>query len=58
MASASPVVTKWKVRCDWRCEGLQHMVQDSRTIAETSLRAIDEAGKTFSGVAQPGATQG
>ncbi len=39
-------------------DGLQHMIQDSRTIAETSLRAIDEAGKTFSGVAQPGATQG
>jgi hypothetical protein len=33
-------------------ESLQHMVQDSRTIAETSVRAVDEAGKTFSGLAQ------
>jgi hypothetical protein len=28
-------------------EGLQHMIQDSRAIAETSLRAVDDAGKTF-----------
>jgi len=39
-------------------EGLQHMVHESRTIADTSLRAIEEAGKTFSGVAQPGPSQG
>jgi hypothetical protein len=31
-------------------ESLQHMVQDSRTIAETSARAIEEASKTFSGM--------
>ena len=33
-------------------EGLQHMVQDSRAIAETSLRAFDEASKPFASVAQ------
>jgi len=32
-------------------EGLQHMVQDSRTIAETSVRAVEEASKAFSSVA-------
>jgi hypothetical protein len=35
-------------------EGLQHIVQDSRTIAETSLRGVDEATKTFSSVGQQG----
>ena len=39
-------------------EGLQHMVHESRAIAETSLRAMDEAGKVFSGVAQSGTSQG
>jgi hypothetical protein len=33
-------------------EGLQHMVQDSRAITDTSARAVEEAGKTFSSVAQ------
>ncbi|KMO14739.1 phasin family protein [Methylobacterium platani] len=33
-------------------EGLQHMVQDSRVIAEGSVRAIEEAGKAFSGLDQ------
>jgi len=37
-------------------DGLQHMVQDSRTIAETSLRAVEEASKTFSSVAQQSPT--
>ena len=31
-------------------EGVQHMVQDSRAIAERSLRAVDEASKTFANV--------
>ncbi|WP_336491131.1 phasin family protein [Methylobacterium nigriterrae] len=35
-------------------DGLQHMVQDSRTIAETSVRAVEEASKTFSSMAQQG----
>lgn len=33
-------------------EGLQHMVQDSRAIAEGSVRAVEEASKAFSGFAQ------
>ena len=37
-------------------ESLQHMVQDSRVIAETSVRAVDEASKTFSSVAQQSPT--
>lgn len=39
-------------------EGLQHMVQDSRAIAETSLRAVDQASKTFSSLPQQSASQG
>jgi hypothetical protein len=31
-------------------EGVQQMVQDSRVIAERSLRAVDEASKTFANV--------
>lgn len=38
-------------------ESLQHMVQDSRAIAETSLRAVDDAGKAFTSVRQQGASQ-
>ena len=37
-------------------EGLQNMVQDSRTITETSVRAVEEASKTFSSVAQQSST--
>jgi hypothetical protein len=33
-------------------EGLQQVVQDGRTIAETSLRAVDEASKAFARAAQ------
>jgi hypothetical protein len=33
-------------------EGLQEMVQDSRGIAETSLRAVEDAGKAFPGAIQ------
>ncbi|WP_257787428.1 phasin family protein [Methylobacterium phyllosphaerae] len=35
-------------------EGLQSMVQDGKALSETSARAIEEAGKTFSGIAQQG----
>jgi hypothetical protein len=38
-------------------EGVQHMVQDSRAIAERSLRAVDEATKTFSSLAPQSASQ-
>jgi len=37
-------------------EGLQQMVQDSRAIAETSVRAVEEASKTFSSMAQQSPT--
>ena len=37
-------------------EGLQQMVQDSKAITEISVRAVEEAGKTFSGVAQQSST--
>jgi len=37
-------------------ESLQHMVQDSRAITETSSRAVEEASKTFSSVAQQSPT--
>jgi len=37
-------------------ESLQHMVQDSKVIAETSVRAVEEASRTFSSVAQQGST--
>lgn len=33
-------------------EGLETFVKDSRGIAETSLRSVDEAGKIFSGAAK------
>lgn len=33
-------------------EGLQSMVQDGKAITEISARAIEEASKTFSGIAQ------
>jgi len=40
------------IQSDLVREGLQHMVQDSRAITDTSARAVEEAGKTFSSVAQ------
>jgi hypothetical protein len=33
-------------------ESLQHMVQDSKAITDTSARAVEEASKSFSSVAQ------
>jgi hypothetical protein len=46
------------VQSDLVREGLQNIVQDSRAIAETSLRAVDEASKAFPGVAQQSSSQG
>jgi hypothetical protein len=46
------------VQSDLVREGLQSIVQDSRAIAETSLRAVDEASKAFSGTAQQSSSQG
>jgi hypothetical protein len=37
-------------------ESLQHVVQDSRAITETSARAVEEASKTFSSMAQQSST--
>jgi len=39
-------------------EGLAQMVEDSRSIAETSLRAVNEASKAIAGTAQGNAAQG
>jgi hypothetical protein len=40
------------IQSDLVRDGLQHMVQDSRAITDISARAVEEAGKTFSSVAQ------
>ena len=40
------------IQSDLVRDGLQHIVQDSRAITDTSARAVEEAGKTFSSVAQ------
>jgi hypothetical protein len=39
-------------------ESLQHMVEDSRTIVEISLNAVNDASKAVSGTAQDNAAQG
>ena len=44
------------IQSDLVRESLQHMVQDSKAITETSARAVEEASKTFSGVAQQSPT--
>src|SRR5215210_7780084 len=44
------------IQSDLMRDGLQHMVQDSKVIAETSVRAVEEASKTFSSVAQQSPT--
>lgn len=40
------------IQSDLMRESLQHMVQDSKAITETSARAVNEASQTFSSVAQ------
>ena len=40
------------IQSDLMREGLQHMVQDSKAITETSARAVNEASQTFTSVAQ------
>src|SRR3954452_7291843 len=40
------------IQSDLVREGLQHMVQDSKAITETSARAVEESSKTFSAVTQ------
>src|SRR3954453_14106757 len=39
-------------------ESLQHVVEDSRSIAEGSLKAVNDAGKAVSGTAQGNGAQG
>ena len=39
-------------------ESLQHMVEDSRSIAEISLKAVNDASKALAGSAQGNAAQG
>lgn len=40
------------IQSDLMREGLQHMVQDSKAITDTSAHAVEEASKSFSSVAQ------
>jgi hypothetical protein len=42
------------IQSDLVRESLQHMIQDSKAIAETSTRAADEASKTFSSAGPQG----
>jgi hypothetical protein len=44
------------IQSDLMRESLQHMVQDSKAITETSARAVEEASKTFSSMAQQSPT--
>jgi hypothetical protein len=44
------------IQSDLMRDGLQHMVQDGKVIAETSVRAVEEASRTFSSVAQQSPT--
>src|SRR3954462_5399900 len=44
------------IQSDLVREGLQNVVQDSKAIPETSARAVEEASKTFSSVAQQSPT--
>jgi hypothetical protein len=54
LAGSKSVQEFTSIQSDLVREGLQQMVQDSRGIAETSLRAIEDASKTFTGLAQDG----
>jgi hypothetical protein len=54
LARATSVQEFTAIQSELVREGLQQMVQDSRGIAETSLRAVEDASKTFAGLAQDG----
>jgi hypothetical protein len=58
LAGSKSVQEFTSIQSDLVREGLQRMVQDSRCIAETSLRAIEDASKTFAGLAQDGPLPG
>jgi len=52
LASSKSVQEFTSIQSELVREGLQQMVQDSRGIAETSLRAVEDASKAFPGAAQ------
>ncbi|MET0532203.1 MAG: phasin family protein [Microvirga sp.] len=52
LARAKSVQEFTAIQSDLVRESLQHMVQDSKAITDTSARAVEEASKTFSSVAQ------
>jgi len=54
LARARSVQEYSVVQSDLVREGLQSMVQDCKAITETSVRAMEEASKTFSGLTQQG----
>lgn len=56
LARATSVQEFTTIQSELAREGLQHMVQDSKVIAEASVRAVDEAAKAFSGMAQQSST--
>ncbi|GJE42426.1 phasin family protein [Methylobacterium soli] len=58
LTSAKSVQEFTVIQSDLVRESLQNMIQDSKAIAETSVRAVDEASKTFSSVAQQAQTTG
>jgi len=47
LARANSVQELAAAQSEWVREGLQQLVNDSRDIAETNLRAVEEAGKAF-----------
>jgi len=56
LARATSVQDFVAVQSELVRESLQHIVQDSRAITETSARAVEEASKTLSSVAQQSST--
>lgn len=45
------------IQSEWLSDGMQQIVQDSRSIAERSLRAADEAGKALKAAARQNVAQ-
>ena len=58
LAHARSVQEFATIQSDLVRESLQHMIQDSKAIAETSTRAVDEASRTFSSVGPQSPTVG
>ncbi|GLS45555.1 phasin family protein [Methylobacterium brachythecii] len=53
LSRASSVQEAMTIQSDLLRDGLQHMMEDSKVIAEASTRAADEASKSFSNASQP-----